>query len=120
MKGFFIILTEIVLYISILSALVSALIYSRLNHSNRYFAVYLVLGAVIELFAVSFSESGKNNLIFFHLNAIIEFGILTLFFDILFKEKEGKSIKWLLLPGIVLIVFNSLVIQKLDTYPLRS
>lgn len=107
----------IVLSISAISSLLGIGIFKQSNLQNRYFILYILLGTLVEglskLYVYYFH---KNNLVFFHINVLLDFIILTLFFSTIFNLKKEIIWKWALIPGIMFIVFTSLFVQNIETF----
>ncbi len=120
MSEFVYILANLVLGVAVITSILGSFIYPRLNIVNKYFILFLVFGTIIELISKTWANDGKNNLIFFHINALVEFTVLTLFFASIYETKKQFLLNWLLPSGSVLIICNSLFIQKLNTYNSNS
>lgn len=94
------------------------LIYKRKKISGFlfFFAIWAVFETSLEILSTFLGMIGVNNLFLFHINAVVEFTLLTLYFDRLFKEIKGPEIKLILWPGLFLIMLNSLFIQDLTVF----
>jgi hypothetical protein len=57
-----------------------------------------------------------HNIYLIHVHSLIEYGLLIVFFDKLFTKAGKKSPIIMLYPGLALILFNSVFIQKIDTF----
>lgn len=82
----------------------------------RYYTLWIINGAVMEILSKYLADNGISNLFLFHINALSEFVLLVLFFDILYKNSGFKGIRFVLIPGVMLIVFNSLYVQTVDSF----
>lgn len=107
------IISEVILWVSIITSLLIVVIYTKLNIPNQLFCISLILSTVVELFAMSWANLGKNNLIFFHINTLLEFTLLTLFFSSLFSFKSRGILWWILGLGMTFIVSNTLIVQPI-------
>jgi hypothetical protein len=110
------IITILISGVAVFSSVLGCIVYPKTNIANKYFIIFLVFGTAIELLSSSWAEEGRNNLIFFHINTLIEFILLTIFFVSIYDRDKQYLLKWILPIGIFFILFNSLFIQKIDTY----
>ena len=102
-----------------ISLLIATITLSRINRLSRYlkyFGYWLISGAVIELASTTLAHFSFNNLFFFHVNSLLEFVILTCFFDSLFSEIGIKGVKKIIYPGILLILINSIFFQSISVF----
>lgn len=110
------ILTILISVVAVVTSILGCIVYPKTNSANKYFIIFLVLSTVIELLSSSWAKEGRNNLIFFHINTFVEFTLLTIFFMSIYEENKRYLFKWILCIGLLFILFNSLFIQKIDTY----
>lgn len=95
--------------------------YKYFNASDKKIGYYVILALVFELIATVSAKLVENNLPGLHLYTILEFIILTFFFNEAFKLLKCKfRLKPILLLGSILIVINSLFIQSIFIYNSHS
>lgn len=70
----------------------------------------------MEVISKIMADEGVENLFLFHVNAILEYSLLVLFFDSLLKSSGYRGIYFMLFPGILAILINTLFIQKIDMF----
>ena len=109
-----------VLAISILISLLFIVIGIRGRSFLEYYGIWIIQGTFFELLSTSLATFGKHNLWAFHLNALVEFTVLILYFHILFKELHRPGIKFFIIPGLLLILTNSVFLQGLDKFNSHS
>ena len=121
------ILIDTTIILSIILAVLSVLIFSKLNKTQKVFAGYLILSAVFELIAYFSTEPKvfeflidqgvKNNLPGLHLFTLCQFLVLGYFFHLLLKIINVEvPIKLILGIGILLIIGNSVFLQSIWVY----
>ncbi|MBT8232512.1 MAG: hypothetical protein HKO66_04540 [Saprospiraceae bacterium] len=113
-------LLDIIMTLSILLGLAGIFVFKRFTKFEKYIGYYFILVAVFEVIASILIKvfDSDNNLLGLHVYTLLEFIILGLFFNHVFKELDTKlPIKLLLAIGSLLILANSLFVQPLTEFP---
>jgi hypothetical protein len=118
MSNYFIyeLVIQLIQWVVAISSILGVVVYYYLNTTNRIYIIYMLLGSIIELVATSFSRVGRNNLVFIHLDTLLSFIVLTLFFANMFSIAKDRNLKLVLLTGASLIIINSICFQPITTY----
>lgn len=112
--------SDVIFLVIITSFLLSILIlvqFYRFSPIIKVFCIYLIVSTSTEIFAFVLGNLKISNLFLFHIYSLLEYWFLVVFFYLV-STKYGKGFNlWLVLvPGVIFIIFNSLFIQKIDTF----
>lgn len=89
---------------------------SKINGFLYYFGIWMIIESILEISSTLTAAFGFRNIFFFHINAVLEFTVLILYFNSLFKEIRGPEIHKILWPGLILILTNTLFFQDYTQY----
>lgn len=110
-------LSLIVLFVSIICSVLVLIQYRALSDILKVFGIYFLISNCIEILALFLAENKISNLFLFHINTVIEFWFLVIFFYAC-DRKYGKPFPLIpvLLQGLIIIVANSIFVQKIDMF----
>lgn len=95
--------------------------YPKLGSGSRLILVYTLVAALFNLSAVALAHRFHNNMPVFHLYAVFEFILCTLFFrQVLMGTKMARYIPHLIIGFILFSILNSLFLQNIysfNSYP---
>ena len=116
MHDIFRIIVWSVVCLSVLLAGLTIIRFKAFSGYLRYYGLWMINSAFMETASKVLVDFDYQNLFLFHLNAVIEYSLLVLLFNNLLKDVGHKGIHFILFPGVVLILCNSLFIQTPDTF----
>jgi hypothetical protein len=88
----------------------------KFNGPFFVFVLWILASASIDAVSIFMAKYSIHNIYLIHVHSLIEYGLLIVFFDKLFTKAGKKSPIIMLYPGLALILFNSVFIQKIDTF----
>jgi hypothetical protein len=117
MDEFWIYIANFTVGISIFLAFICIYVYKKLDKLFTPFLIYLIAAGSFELVTSAYATVQANNLMYIHLFTLLEFVLLSIFFDNIFKYLQAKfnnrKITYIIS---IFVVLNSLFIQGLDSY----
>ena len=119
MLGFFEVIADATVVLSILLALAIIIKFNYLSTPLKIVGLYLIVNSSLEIVSTAFYSISANNLIFFNLFTFFEIVILTLLFKFLFKViNSSTNIYYIGIPTILFVILNTLFIQ--DIYQINT
>ena len=116
MLDLLIFLSNIAIGVATLVAILFIIAFKKLSKSLKLLAIYFIVSAIVDLLSILPAFS-NNNLFISHIFSIFEFVILTILFRYLYKKLGAKiELLYVLIPGIILFILNSIYIQSLTSY----
>lgn len=107
----------VILAISLFASIVILRHFDRLPETVKLFGIYFIVSAGVEVISTSLSFNSANNLFMFHIYSVLEYWFLLLFFHrCALKFGQPFNLWLLLIPGLCLIILNSVFLQPLNTF----
>lgn len=110
-------LAILVFIVSFICSVLVLIQYRALSDILKVFGIYFLISNCIEILSLFLAENKISNLFLFHVNTMIEFWFLVIFFYAC-DRKHGKPFPLIpvLLQGLFIILGNSLFVQTIDMF----
>lgn len=108
-------LADVGLWFLVFSVVAWGIFYKKFPLSIKYLGIYLFLNLVIQIVADQLFQKGLPNLPLLHLNTLLEFVFLSLFFKEVYKRQDSfkKYFIFFVLIVALLLILNSVFIEPI-------